>query len=137
VERQGRPVVVKRFALLALVAAFVVGACGGDDDDTDAEGGATDTTAQGEGENDDQTGDSETGQTGASDGEAYPEQFRRNFMTACAAQAGATESQCQCTFDEITRSVAVEEFVAYDQAIQQDPATPPPSWLEAAVVACS
>jgi hypothetical protein len=47
-----------------------------------------------------------------------------------------TAGEAGRTFDEITRSVAVEEFVAYDQAIQQDPATPPPSWLEAAVVAC-
>jgi hypothetical protein len=58
-------------------------------------------------------------------------------MNACAAQPGATQAQCECTFDEISKTVPVEEFVAYDQAIRRDPATPPPSWIEAAVTACS
>jgi hypothetical protein len=53
------------------------------------------------------------------------------------AQADATEAQCECTFDEIASAVPVEEFTAYDQALQQDPATPPPSWLTEAVTACS
>lgn len=61
---------------------------------------------------------------------------RSNFMNACVAQPGATDAKCECTLDEITQAVPVEEFVAYDEALQQDPATPPPSWLEAAVMAC-
>jgi hypothetical protein len=139
VEALGRPVVVKGFAVLALAAVLVVGACGGDDDDgTEAEGDTTDTTAQDE--TDDNGAQAGTGgdadQSEAPDGN-YPDQVRRNFLNACAAQPGATPAQCECTFDEISRTVPVEEFVAYDQAARQDPATPPPSWVEAAVTACS
>jgi hypothetical protein len=131
--------VVKGIAVLALVAAFGVGACGGDgNDEADAEGGRTDATAQRDSDdNGDQTGSSGTSQRATLDSEGYPEQVRRNFMNACAAQPGATQAQCECTFDEISKTVPVEEFVAYDQAIRRDPATPPPSWIEAAVTACS
>ena len=131
---------VKGFAVLALAAAFVVGACGGDDDDgTEAGGDTTEATAQGDtDDNGDQAGSGgDADQSEAPDGAGYPDQVRRNFLAACAAQAGATPAQCECTFDEISRTVPVEEFVAYDQAARQDPATPPPSWVEAAVTACS
>lgn len=129
---------VKRVAVLALVAAFVVGACGGDgDDESGADTDAADTTAQADNDDNDQTGASEeTTQPEAADGEGYPDQVRRNFMNACAAQ-GATEAQCECTFDEIAQTVPVEDFVAYDQAARQDPATPPPSWIETAIAACT
>lgn len=128
----------KGFAVLALVAAFVLGACGGDDD-ADTEGGTTGTTAQRDSDdNGDQTGSSgEASQPEASDGEGYPDQVRRNFMDACVAQPGATQAACECTFDQIAETVPVEEFVAYDRTARQDPATPPPSWIEAAVTACS
>jgi hypothetical protein len=131
--------VAKGIAVLALVAALGVGACGGGgNDETDAEGGRTDATAQRDSDdNGDQTGSSGTSQRDAPDGEGYPDQVRRNFMNACAAQPGATQAQCECTFDEISKTVPVEEFVAYDQAIRRDPATPPPSWIETAVTACS
>jgi hypothetical protein len=113
----------KRFALLALVAVCFVGACG--DDDSDESG------------TDDSAGGAETTQPEASGGEGYTPGMRSNFMNACVAQPGATESQCECTLDEITQAVPVEDFVPYDQALQQDPATPPPTWLEAAVTACT
>jgi hypothetical protein len=131
--------VVERVAVLALVAAFVVGACGGDgDDETGADGGAADTTAQADNDDNDQTGASEeTTQSEAPDSEGYPDQVRRNFMNACAAQPGATEAQCECTFDEIAETVPVEDFVAYDQAVREDPATPPPGWIEEAIAACT
>ena len=39
----------KGFAVLALVAVFLLGACGGDDsDETEADGDTTDATAEGE-----------------------------------------------------------------------------------------
>jgi hypothetical protein len=132
--------VVKGFAVLVVVAVMVVGACGGDgNDETDADGGTTDATAQRDSDdNGDQTGSSgETGRPETPDGEGYPDQVRRNFMNACAAQPNATQAQCECTFDEISKTVPVEEFVAYDQAIRRDPATSPPIWIEAAVTACS
>jgi hypothetical protein len=131
--------VVKGFVVLALVAAFVVGACGGDgNDETDAEGGADAAAQRATDDDSDQTeGGGDASQPDTSDGEGYPDQVRRNFMNACAAQPGATQAQCECTFDEISKTVPVEEFVAYDQAARQDPATPPPSWIEAVVTACS
>jgi major membrane immunogen (membrane-anchored lipoprotein) len=50
--------VVKGFAVLVVVAVMVVGACGGDgNDETDADGGTTDATAQRDSDdNGDQTG---------------------------------------------------------------------------------
>lgn len=92
--------------MLALVAAFVLGACGGDDD-ADTGGGTTETTAQRDSDdNGDQTGSSgEASQPEASDGEGYPDQVRRNFMNACVAQPGATQAACECTFDEIAETV--------------------------------
>lgn len=113
----------KPFALLALVAALSVGACGGDDSD--------------ESGTDDSAGGAETTQPESSGGEGYSAAMRSNFMNACVAQPGATDAKCECTLDEITQAVPVDEFVAYDQALQQDPATPPPTWLEAAVTACN
>jgi hypothetical protein len=130
--------VVRGFAALALVTALVVGACGGSgDDETDSENGATDASAQrGGDDNGNQTDSGGASQPEAADGEGYPDQVRRNFMNACTAQPGATETQCECTFDEIAETVPVEDFVAYDQAVRQDPATPPPGWIEAAIAAC-
>jgi hypothetical protein len=52
-------------------------------------------------------------------------------------QPGATQAKCECTFDEITQAVPVEEFAAYDRDLQQDPATPAPNWLADAITACS
>jgi hypothetical protein len=138
VEAWGRPVVVKGFAVLALTAVLVVGACGGDDDGTEAESDTSDTTAQGDtDDNGDQAGSGGDADQSEAPDSNYPDQLRRNFLNACAAQPGATPAQCECTFDEISKAVPVEEFVAYDQAARQDPATPPPSWVEAAVTACS
>ncbi|HKA83714.1 MAG TPA: hypothetical protein VKD21_07610 [Acidimicrobiales bacterium] len=112
----------RRFALLALVAVCFVGACGGDDSD--------------ESGTDDSAGSDETTQPEASGGEGYTAAIRSNFMNACVAQPGASDAQCECTLDEIAQAVPVEEFVAYDRALQQDPATAPPGWLEEAVTAC-
>jgi hypothetical protein len=132
----------KGFAVLALVAVFLLGACGGDDsDETEADGDTTDATA--EGDADDDSGTDETGgdgQTSPSEtpvGEGYTDQIRSSFLNACAAQPGASQALCECTFDEITKAIPVEEFAAYDLAVRQDPATPAPSWLAEAVTACS
>ena len=113
----------KRLALLALAAVCFVGACGGDDSD--------------ESGTDDSAGGAETTQPEATGTEGYAPEMRSNFMNACVAQPGATEAKCECTLDEITSTVPAEDFVAYDQALRQDAATPPPSWLEAAVTACN
>jgi hypothetical protein len=133
----------KGFAVLALVAVLAAGACGDDDsDETGADGDATATTDQGD--SDDPGGGSEepggsdgSSEPDASAGEGYTDQVRSNFLRACVAQPGATEAQCECVFDEISTAVPVEDFTAYDQALRQDPATPAPSWLAAAVTACS
>jgi hypothetical protein len=69
-----------------------------------------------------------------------PQQARLTPATPPAsprAQPGATQAKCECTFDEITQAVPVEEFAAYDRDLQQDPATPAPSWLADAITACS
>jgi hypothetical protein len=131
----------KGFAVLGLVAVFVLGACGDDSDETDADGDTTDATAQRDTDDDsgtDDTGDNgETSQPEAPGGEGYTDQMRSNFLNACAAQPGASQAQCECTFDEITKAVPVEEFTAYDLAVRQDPGTPAPTWLAEAVKACS
>jgi hypothetical protein len=129
----------KGMAVLALVVVLAVGACGDDDsDEADNGDGTTDSTEQDAGDATDETnGNDETSEPEAPAGEGYTEQIRTNFMTACAAQAGATEAQCECTFDEIAAAVPIEEFTAYDQAVRQDPGSPPPSWLTTAVTACS
>jgi hypothetical protein len=133
----------KGVAVLAMVAVLVVGACG--DDDTDETGTDGDTTgATDQGDSDDTSGGSE--EPGGSDessepdapaGDGYTDQVRSNFLSACVAQPGATEADCECVFDEISAAVPVEDFTAYDQALRQDPATPAPSWLATAVTACS
>jgi hypothetical protein len=127
----------KGLTVLALMAALVLGACGGGDDtdETGADGdtpGATDDDSG----TDETAGDGETSQPEAP-GEGYTDAMRRNFLNACAAQPGASQAPCECTFDHITNAVPVEEFAAYDRAVRQDPATPAPSWLAEAVTACS
>jgi hypothetical protein len=128
----------KRFALPVLMAVFVLGACGGDDSDETDAGGDTTTSAT-----DDDSGTAETGGNGetsepvAPGGEGYTDAMRSNFLNACAAQPGASQAQCECVFDEITKVVPVEEFTAYDRALRQDPATPAPSWLADAATSCS
>jgi actin-like ATPase involved in cell morphogenesis len=99
-------------AILIVVLAIVISQGGGDDDPSSG------TT---------------TGGT-ASDG--YSEEIRSRFVTACAAEPGASESRCQCVFDEVKANVAIDEFLAYDTALGEDPSAAPPQWLTDAVGAC-
>jgi hypothetical protein len=126
----------KRFVVLVILAVFALGACGGDDsDETDSDGDATDATAEGNGDGE-SDGDGQTS-TEAPGGSGYGDEVRSNFMNACVAQPGASEAVCECTFDEISSAVPFEEFTAYEGAVQQDPATPAPSWLAEAITACT
>jgi hypothetical protein len=127
----------KRIALLALAAVVAVGACGGDDESDEAEAGdgATATTAQGS-STDDASGDGATGEPAAAL-EGYTDEHRSLFVTACAAQPGASEAKCECAFDEIAGTVPFEEYSTWEQAARQDPTTPPPDGVVDAVTACS
>ena len=126
----------KGSAVLALMAIVVLGSCGDDDsDETDVAGDTTSVADQGD--TDEGSGTDETSQPEAPVGDSYTDAIRTNFLNACAAQPGATQAKCECTFDEITQAVPVEEFAAYDRDLQQDPATPAPSWLADAITACS
>jgi hypothetical protein len=132
----GRPYMRKEFAVLALMAIVVLGSCGDDDsDETDV--GADTTSVTDQGDTGDGSGTDETSQPEAPVGDGYTDAIRTNFLNACAAQPGATQAKCECTFDEITQAVPVEKFAAYDRDLQQDPATPAPSWLADAITTCS
>lgn len=46
--------------------------------------------------------------------EAYPPQYRANFMQAC--EAGAPGSFCGCVWARIEAEIPVRDFTAYDRA---------------------
>lgn len=108
----------------ALVAACLVAvaACSGGDDDgaprPERDGGGTATTS-------------------AADPEAqvYDAATRDAFVGACTA-TGNSEDHCRCTIDRIAATLAFEDFVAFEQRLRTDPATPPPPEVPAASEQC-
>jgi actin-like ATPase involved in cell morphogenesis len=105
-------------AVLIVVLAIVINQGGGGDDPGT---GGTDTT----------------GGTGGTAGDAgYTETVRSQFVGSCSAQQGATQTQCQCVFDEITANVSFDDFKAYDELLGEDPGAAQPQWLVDAIATC-
>lgn len=129
---------VKRLAALAVVGALLLGACGDDDDGGDEAGDGSGTTEETAGdESQGGSGDGgaeETGGGGA--GEGYTDQMRSAFVSSCTSQQGASESQCECAFDEISQTVPVAEFLEWSEALAQDPSAPPPAGVADAAASC-
>jgi hypothetical protein len=57
----------------------------------------------------------------------YPKVAETNFVKACTAQPGASQTKCQCAYDKIKARIPFDEFKKADTAIQSgkqpDPAT--------------
>jgi hypothetical protein len=51
---------------------------------------------------------------GGSEGEgnrvSYPDDVRENFLSACVAQPGATQGECDCVLEHIEETVPFDEF---------------------------
>jgi actin-like ATPase involved in cell morphogenesis len=71
------------------------------------------------------------------DENGYPEEVRNQFLDACNAQSGATPDRCQCILDEIEANVDLDEFVAKDQELGENPQADRPQWLIDATETCS
>ena len=55
---------------------------------------------------------------GSDDG--YTAETRDNFVEACTAQQGATESYCGCAYDRISKTVPFDEFKRVDRDLGGD-----------------
>jgi hypothetical protein len=114
--------------LIGLVAAsllFAIG-CGDDDDDSGGLLGAEDTESTDSGD----SGDGGDSGDNPADGDGYTDEIRDNFINSCTVQG--TEEFCECTWDQVVQNVPYDDFVAYEQAVREDPtATPPQGLIEA------
>ncbi|HEY3141059.1 MAG TPA: hypothetical protein VGJ86_08005 [Acidimicrobiales bacterium] len=119
---------VRTLTLLAAAALLVVAAaCSGDDDDSgnapsSREGGETTSTS----------GDQPADINAA----AYDEEIRSNFVGSCTA-GGSTEDFCRCAIDQIAANVPLEDFVAYENRLQDDPAAELPQPIKTALQDCA
>jgi hypothetical protein len=78
--------------------------------------------------------------------DSYSPEVKENFTTECvksAVEEGAgalTDAKanafCNCTYDDIAATVPFDEFKEYDAKAREDPNTPPPPRIEAAVDRC-
>jgi hypothetical protein len=132
---------------LIVGALLVTGACSDDDD----EGGFSFGGGEGtEGSVPGQSGDGggfgglgdgeETGglgDGGSGGGEAFGEQSMSTFVANCANFPGASESLCECAWDEISGRVSASEYAAFEEEFLSNPETPLPGWLTDAVAGCS
>ena len=50
---------------------------------------------------------------------SYPKPVVDNFMKSCTAQANATKSYCECTIEELQKTLPYDDFKAADAAIQK------------------
>ena len=90
---------LNRWLALAAVVTALAG-CGSDDDS--AAGGETASNA-----------------TTANAGNRYPAEVRRNFLSSCDAQKGATRKVCACALVELERTVAFDDFKQADAALRE------------------
>jgi hypothetical protein len=130
----------KKLLALAVAGVFVLGACGGDDDDSADQG--TEQGDEGSGQSaDGGSADQAAGQTDggeeAAAGEGYTPEIHSNFVSACVAQPQATEEYCECTWTAVTQVLSADEFIAYDQAVQADPSAAAPQELIDAARSCA
>ena len=71
-------------------------------------------------------------------GNGYPKVVESNFIKSCTAQAGATQTKCQCAFDKIKGSLSYDEFKKADAAERQGKSVDPKAQqaLQEAIKAC-
>lgn len=131
----------RRLVALIVGALLVTGACSDDDEGGFGFGGGGEGT---EGSVPGQSGDGgglggggEGDLGGGGGGDAFGEQSRSTFVASCANFPGATESLCECAFDEISGSVSASEYAAFEEEFLSDPNTELPGWLTDAVANCS
>lgn len=132
----------RRLVALIVGALLVTGACSDDDDEggfgfggggEGTEGSVPGQSGDGGGEGDLGGGGGDTG----GGGDAFGEESMSTFVANCANFPGATESLCECAFDEISGSVSASEYAAFEEEFLSNPNASLPGWLTDAVASCS
>jgi hypothetical protein len=66
---------------------------------------------------------------------AYGEETESAWNETCET-GGLDEATCGCIYTAITETVPFDEFKQLDEDLQEDPSTPLPAELEAAMTTC-
>ena len=71
-------------------------------------------------------------------GRPYPEEVRANFVASCEKTSNGNTAYCECTLDELQKTMSLEEFMRYDVAVRRDAQRPADlqAQVEAAIALC-
>lgn len=136
----------RRLVALIVGALLVTGACSDDDDEggfgfggggEGTEGSVPGQSGDGGGFGGGGEGDQGGGGDTGGGGDAFGEESMSTFVTNCANFPGATESLCECAFNEISGSVSASEYAAFEEEFLSNPNASLPGWLTDAVASCS
>ena len=109
----------RRLMVFAAAAILALGACGDSGDDS----------------NEAANKESEAVETeGGADGEGFPQTVVDNYMRGCTSGGQATEEYCECSLDELEKTVSLEEFIELEEAFTASGDLP--QELQDAVTAC-
>lgn len=107
----------RRLMVFAAAAILALGACGDSGDDSNEAANRDGEAVENEG-----------------GGEGFPQTVVDNYMRGCTSGGQATEEYCQCSLDELEKTVSLEEFIELEEAFTTTGDLP--QELQDAVAAC-
>lgn len=113
--------------MTAAVALVLIAACSDDDSSSDRD---RDRRSPAGAE------DGSTTAPGGLDPAVYAPAVRDAFVASCH-EGGIAADHCRCAIDKIAATLPLDAFVAYEQALLEDPATTPPRQVTSALHACA
>lgn len=107
----------RRLIVIAAAAILALGACGDSGDDSnDAAAKTNDEAVENEG------------------GEGFPQTIVDNYMKGCTAGGQATEEYCECSLDQLEKTLTLDEFIELEESFTTTGDLP--QELQDAVAAC-
>jgi hypothetical protein len=107
----------RRLMVLAAAAILALGACGDSGDESNEAANKESETVETEG-----------------GGEGFPQTVVDNYMRGCTSGGQATEEYCECSLDELEKTVSLEEFIELEETFTASGDLP--QELQDAVTAC-
>jgi hypothetical protein len=109
----------RRVMVFAAAAILALGACGDSGDDSNQAANR---------ENDSVETD------GGGGGEGFPQTVVDNYMRGCTAGGQATEEYCECSLEQLEKTISLEEFIELEESFTTTGELP--QELQDAVTAC-
>jgi hypothetical protein len=106
----------RRLVAFAPAAILALGACGGSDNDSNEAASSNNGSAENGG------------------GDGFPQTVVDNYMKGCTSGGQATEEYCQCSLEQLEKTLSLEEFVDLEQEFTANGELP--KEIEDAVTAC-